>query len=157
MIVLETLRRVLGRTPAAERCLALTEPKDNPLRRLAERESIRVIDHDPGIGGRFSVLSPVGVLPALIAGLDAEALRRGAEAALSETLSAKTPRAAPAALGAAVTVGLAELHNLRVTVLMPYADQLAPLGLWYRQLGREPRQERQGHDADPRARRGRPA
>ena len=137
LIVLEALHRALGRKPAAECCLVLTEPKDNPLRRLAERESIRLIDHDPGIGGRFSVLSNVGVLPALIAGLDAEALRRGAEAALSETLSAKTPRAAPAALGAAVSVGLAELHNLRATVLMPYADQLAPFGLWYRQLWAE--------------------
>jgi len=137
VIVLEVLRDALGRKSPAERCLILTEPKDNPLRRLAERESIRLIDHDPGIGGRFSVLSNVGVLPALIAGLDAEALRRGAEAALSETLSAKTPRAAPAALGAAVSVGLAELHNLRATVLMPYADQLAPFGLWYRQLWAE--------------------
>jgi glucose-6-phosphate isomerase len=137
MILLEALRRALGRKPAAERCLALTERKDNPLRRLAERESIRLIDHDPGIGGRFSVLSNVGVLPALIAGLDAEALRRGAAAALSETLFAQTPRAAPAALGAAVSVGLAELHNLRATVLMPYADQLAPFGLWFRQLWAE--------------------
>lgn len=136
-VVLEALRAAVGRNAAGERCLALTEPKDNVLRRLAQRDSIRVIDHDPEIGGRFSVLSNVGVLPALIAGLDAEALRRGAEAALSETLSAKTPRAAPAALGAAVSVGLAELHNLRSTVLMPYADQLAYFGLWYRQLWAE--------------------
>jgi glucose-6-phosphate isomerase len=137
MIVLEALRRAVGKKSAAERCLALTEAKDNVLRRLAEREGIRLIDHDPEIGGRFSVLSNVGVLPALIAGLDAEALRRGAEAALTETLSAKTPRAAPAALGAAVSVGLAELHNLRTTVLMPYADGLAYFGLWYRQLWAE--------------------
>jgi glucose-6-phosphate isomerase len=47
MIVLEALRRVLGRKPAAERCLAVTEPKDNPLRRMAERESIRALDHGP--------------------------------------------------------------------------------------------------------------
>ena len=137
MIVLEALRRALGRKPAAERCLALTEPTDNPLRRMAERDSIRLIDHDPGVGGRFSVLANVGVLPALIAGLDAQALRRGAEAALSQTLCARTPRAAPAALGAAITVGLAELRDLRATVLMPYADQLAQFGLWYRQLWAE--------------------
>jgi len=56
MIVLERLRRALGRNPVAERCLVLTEPEDNPLRRLAEREAIRIVDHDPGIGGRFSVL-----------------------------------------------------------------------------------------------------
>jgi len=137
IIVLEALHRALGRKPAAGRCLALTEAKDNALRRMAERESIRLIEHDADIGGRFSVLSNVGVLPALIAGLDAEALRRGAEAVLTETLSAKIPRAAPAVLGAAVSVGLAELHNLRATVLMPYADELAHFGLWYRQLWAE--------------------
>jgi glucose-6-phosphate isomerase len=49
MIVLEALRRVLGRKPAAERCLAVTEPKDNPLRRMAERESIRALDHGPEV------------------------------------------------------------------------------------------------------------
>ena len=136
-IVLEALRGAVGKKSAAERCLALTEAKDNVLRRLARRESIRLVDHDPDIGGRFSVLSNVGVLPALIAGLDAEALRRGAEAVLSETLAAKTPRAAPAAMGAAVSVGLAELHSLRTAVLMPYADQLAYFGLWYRQLWAE--------------------
>jgi glucose-6-phosphate isomerase len=136
-IVFEALRGAVGKKSAAERCLALTEAKDNVLRRLARRESIRLADHDPDIGGRFSVLSNVGVLPALIAGLDAEALRRGAEAVLSETLAAKTPRAAPAAIGAAVSVSLSELHNLRTTVLMPYADQLAYFGLWYRQLWAE--------------------
>ncbi len=136
-IVLEALSAVVGSKTAAERTLALTEPKDNALRRLAKRHAMRVIDCDPDIAGRFSVLSNVGVLPALIAGLDAEALRRGAAAALSETLSAKTARAAPAALGAAVSVGLAELHNLRSTVLMPYADGLALFGLWYRQLWAE--------------------
>jgi len=136
-IVLEALRGAVGKKSAAERCLVLTEAKDNVLRRLARRESIRLVDHDPDIGGRFSVLSNVGVLPALIAGLDAEALRRGAEAVLSETLAAKTPRAAPAAMGAAVSVGLAELHSLRTAVLMPYADQLAYFGLWYRQLWAE--------------------
>src|SRR5205814_2105947 len=88
LLAISALRGAVGKKSAAERCLALTEAKDNVLRRLARRESIRLVDHDPDIGGRFSVLSNVGVLPALIAGLDAEALRRGAEAVLSETLAA---------------------------------------------------------------------
>jgi len=137
IILLEALRRALGRQQVGEHCVALTEATDNPLRRLAHREGIRLLDHDPDIGGRFSVLSNTGLLPALIAGLDVEAARRGAAAALAETLGAASPRQSPPALGAAVSVGLAELHNLRTSVLMPYADRLASFGLWYRQLWAE--------------------
>ncbi len=137
LILLEALRKAVGKREVGDRCLVLTEPTDTPLSRLARQEKIRTLEHDPGIGGRFSVLSNVGMLPAMIAGLDAEAVRRGAAQTLGETLAAQTPRAAAPALGAAISVGLAELRNIRTTVLMPYADRLATFGLWYRQLWAE--------------------
>jgi glucose-6-phosphate isomerase len=61
--------------------VALTEPgspEKNTVRRLAERYKLTTLDHDPGVGGRYSVLSNVGVLPAMLMGLDAVALREGA-------------------------------------------------------------------------------
>jgi glucose-6-phosphate isomerase len=115
----------------------LTEPRDNPLRRLAVAQNMQLLDHDPGIGGRYSVLSTVGVLPALIAGLDAAALRQGAATVLDQTLAAAEARESPPALGAALAVGLAEHRSIGITVLMPYIDRLAPFGLWYRQLWAE--------------------
>jgi glucose-6-phosphate isomerase len=127
----------LGRDALARHCVALTEAADNPLRRLARRAAIPCIDHDPAIGGRFSVLSNTGMLPAMIAGLDAVAVRRGAERVLRETLAAETPRDSAPAVGAAVVMGLAEHRGLKISVLMTYVDRLANFGLWYRQLWAE--------------------
>ena len=88
LAVLDWLRQSLGTASVGDRCVALTESRDNPLRRLAVAQKMRLLDHDAGIGGRYSVLSNVGVLPALIAGLDAAALRQGAASVLDETLAA---------------------------------------------------------------------
>ncbi|HAJ21322.1 MAG TPA: glucose-6-phosphate isomerase, partial [Rhodospirillaceae bacterium] len=63
------------------RCITvITEPGDNPLRKLAARYNLPVLDHDPRVGGRYSVLSVVGMLPTLISGLDAVEIRQGAQA-----------------------------------------------------------------------------
>jgi len=137
VLILDALGRSVGRAALGNHCLVLTEPSANPLRALAEKSAMRILEHHPDVGGRFSVLSNVGMLPAMIAGLDAAALRRGAEGALEATLNAEGARAAAPALGAALGVGLAELRGLRTSVLMPYADGLASFGLWYRQLWAE--------------------
>jgi len=121
----------------AKRAVVITEPGRNPLRRLAASRKLRALDHDPGLGGRFSVLSNVGLLPALIAGLDAAAFREGAAEALAQAFVANDARLSPPALGAAVSVALAERRGIAATVMMPYADRLAPFGLWFRQLWAE--------------------
>ncbi|MDE0380045.1 MAG: hypothetical protein OXI20_12465 [Rhodospirillales bacterium] len=73
---------VLGSaTPAA--VTVVTQPGDSPARRLAARFDLPVLDHDPALGGRYSALSLVGLLPALFAGADGEAARAGAQAVLS--------------------------------------------------------------------------
>jgi glucose-6-phosphate isomerase len=136
-LCLDWLREGLGSRDLGDRVLAVTEPRDNPLRRLAVAQKMRLLDHDTNIGGRYSVLSNVGLLPALIAGVNAAALREGAATALDATLSAGDSREAPAALGAAVSVGLAQRRGISITVLMPYVDRLAAFGLWFRQLWAE--------------------
>ncbi len=136
-VLLDAMRAQAAEGRVGDRCLVLTEPADSPLRRWAEREQIRVLDHDPEIGGRFSVLSNVGLLPAAIAGLDIEAVRRGAQSVLDETTSAAEPRLAPPAVGAALGMGLAAHRAIGTTVLMPYVDRLASFGLWFRQLWAE--------------------
>ncbi|MBU6507102.1 MAG: glucose-6-phosphate isomerase [Alphaproteobacteria bacterium] len=122
---------------SAARTIVITEPKSNPLRDLAIARKLRTLDHDPNIGGRYSVLSIVGLLPAMIAGIDVAALRRGAGAVLDATLSAKDPRDAAPAVGAAVSVALNQRHGVVSTVVMPYVDRLAHFGLWFRQLWAE--------------------
>jgi glucose-6-phosphate isomerase len=67
------------------RALAITlNSSDNDLRLIAIDKEMRIIDHHPNIGGRFSVFSVVGLLPALIAGVDINLLIEGAKRAISE-------------------------------------------------------------------------
>ena len=117
-----------------DRFIVITEPSDNPLRNYATALSIPVLDHDPEIGGRFSVLSVVGQLPAMIAGLDSKALLEGAESVLCSTLNTEDPNSSEVARGAAVTVALMKECKIAANVLMPYCDRLRSFTLWYRQL-----------------------
>jgi glucose-6-phosphate isomerase len=130
------VERRLGKGRAAERFAVITEPHANPLRRLAQRLGIETLDHDPGVGGRYSALSLVGLLPAMIAGLDPVAVREGAGEALERALSGDPADSQPA-LGAAMNVALLWQKRLCTTVLMPYIDALASFGLWFRQLWAE--------------------
>src|SRR5258707_1074397 len=75
--------------------LGISEPaksvKTNGLRDLFSAHQIRMMDHDPGVGGRFSVLTNVGLLPAAVCGLDIGAIRAGAADALAPVLGNKPP------------------------------------------------------------------
>ncbi|MGE0667335.1 MAG: hypothetical protein AB7O49_12320 [Sphingomonadales bacterium] len=113
------------------RVIAIVQPGASPLRDLAKQWSIPILDHDPDVGGRFSVLSCVGLLPAAIAGLDPWAIRAGAAAVLREVLRSET--SAPA-LGAAIIGALAEEKGVTTLVMMPYVGRLERVGHWYRQL-----------------------
>lgn len=129
-----------GGAPAG-RAFALSDPIARtgmtPLRRLAEHFRLAVLDHDPAIGGRFAALTNVGLIPAAVAGIDPAAVRKGAQAALDMSLGSADPAASPACVGAALAYGLARETGATQSVLMPYLDRLAPLGLWYRQLWAE--------------------
>lgn len=136
---LDRLMTLIGRDNVPKHALVITEPDNanNPLRSLAHRLSLAVLDHDPNVGGRFSVLSPVGLLPAMIAGLDAHAVRRGALAVLKATIEGPDPRESDPAVGAALKVAFLQKKGIANTVLMPYVDRLANFGLWFQQLWAE--------------------
>jgi glucose-6-phosphate isomerase len=122
----------------AELFLAVTEPKakgaTNGLRALCEHFGIPTLDHDPNIGGRFSALTNVGLLPALARNLDVEALRGGAQGVIDAMLEAKRAGDFEPAIGAAVAIGLAKERSVRATVMLPYADRLSRFAAWYVQL-----------------------
>ena len=130
-------RAALGESAMGHQFTVITEPANNPMRRLAGRFGLFCLDHDPGIGGRFSALSLVGLLPAAIAGVDIGAVRDGAAQVLDAALAADDPKDSPPALGAAVSVALARHHGIAATVLMAYADALRDTALWFRQLWAE--------------------
>lgn len=122
----------------AKRITLITEPGDSPMRRLGRKYNLPVLDHDPKVGGRYSVLSVVGMLPTLIAGLDAVETREGAQRVLQQAFdNMDNPAACPAAVGAAVSVGLQQDRNIAATVMLAYSDRLGSLARWYRQLWAE--------------------
>jgi glucose-6-phosphate isomerase len=125
---------------AAAHMVALTEPgapEKNAVRRLASRHKLMVLDHDPGVGGRYSVLSNVGLLPGILAGLDPVAVRQGAGEVLRQVTGGAGASDVPPALGAAVVFALTRHHGLNGVIMMPYADRLRLFSAWFAQLWAE--------------------
>jgi glucose-6-phosphate isomerase len=120
--------------------LGLTEPaksgKRNGLRDLLGKFHVPMLDHHTGVGGRYSALTNVGLLPAAMVGLDIGALREGAGLALAPVLAKKKAADVPAALGAALAVALAD-KGKSISVLMAYCDRLERFTHWYVQLWAE--------------------
>ena len=131
------LQAKAGKAALASNVLAITEATDNPLRRLATQMGCTILDHDPKVGGRFSALSLVGMLPAMIAGLDCAAVRAGAASVLDPVLAANDVTGIAPAIGAALSVWLAREKGINITVLMPYVDRLNVFAFWYRQIWAE--------------------
>lgn len=121
--------------------LGITEPakdgRPNGLRELFESLGIPLLAHHTGIGGRFSCLTNVGLMPAMARGLDARAIRAGAREVVDEMVSAAHPRDCAPALGAAVAMALAKEKGVRALVMMPYADRLGRMADWFVQLWAE--------------------
>lgn len=135
LVVREWLEQALG-SAASRHLVFTTDPTRGALRTIAQREHIATLDVPPEVGGRFSVLSPVGLLPAALVGIDVEALLTGARLAVERCESddlLENPAALYAALHWAADTGL----GARVHVLMPYTDQLREFAEWYRQLWAE--------------------
>lgn len=135
LVVRQWLEQALG--PAATRHLVFTtDPKKGALREIATREGIAALEVPPEVGGRFSVLSPVGLLPAALVGIDIEGLLAGAREAIvraDEDDLLKNPAALWAALHWAADTAL----GARIHVLMPYTDRLREFAEWFRQLWAE--------------------
>jgi len=124
----------------SEHVYGLSEPekpgKTNALRALLAPYGVTFLDHDTGVGGRYSCLTNVGLLPAAVMGLDIRAIRRGAGEAMQGVLKAKSPADCPALVGAALQVAAIETGR-NITVVMPYTDRLERFGKWFVQLWAE--------------------
>lgn len=121
--------------------LGITEPakpgKANGLRSLFEAHDIPILDHHTGIGGRFSCLTNVGLLPAIARGMDAEKIRDGAAQVVGEMVSAKDADTFAPALGAALSIAAVDDKALKSTVMLPYTDRLEKFADWFVQLWAE--------------------
>jgi len=137
LVLLPAFAAALGEERLPRHAAVITEPGARPLGEIAARHGLPRLDHHPDIGGRFSVFSIVGALPALLAGLDVAALRRGAAEVLEAAVGAERIESCEPAVGAAIAVGLLQEQGIGQSVFMTYRDALADLGLWFRQLWAE--------------------
>jgi glucose-6-phosphate isomerase len=130
------LEERLGRNQARRHQWVVTDPAQGWLRELAEREGLPALPVPPRVGGRYSVLTAVGLLPLAAVGLDVEALLAGA-AANAARCTSPTPETNPALALAAIYYLLDAEREKRLAIMMPYADALSFFGDWYRQLWAE--------------------
>ena len=125
-----------------------TDPESGVLRSLAEQEGIAALSVPSDVGGRFSVLSAVGLLPAALAGIDVDAVLYGA---LAMDERCRTPVLAdnPAGLFAVLQYLADTESDAPIHVMMPYSDRLHGVADWFRQLWAESlgkRHDRSGND-----------
>lgn len=111
--------------------------KSNGLRELFESLGIPLLPHPDDIGGRFSSLTIVGLLPAMARGLDAVQVREGAQSVVDQLLASGSVAEFGPALSAAVSVAMSKERGTRSLVMMPYADRLSSLARWFVQLWAE--------------------
>lgn len=111
----------------------VTDPNQGLLREIADQEGIATFDVPERVGGRFSVLSAVGLLPAALAGVNILGLMEGARAMREEIRKSKGLQNPALALAAAQFL-LDRKQGKSMTVMMPYSNALFRFSDWYRQL-----------------------
>lgn len=114
--------------------IATTDPKKGVLRPLAEKVGYPTLSVPPSVGGRFSVFTAVGLLPAVLGKIDIDGLLRGAAKAQNEFLE---PAAKNLHLQAALALHLYGLRGKNMVVFMPYSSRLRFLADWFAQLWAE--------------------
>lgn len=136
LVVEGRLREVLGDEPTRGHFLFTTDPRQGALRALAEREGIPSLEVPANVGGRFSVLSAVGLLPAAAVGIDIQGLLEGARNMARRAMIADLRRN-PAGMLAVLLHHAHTRLGSPVHVLMPYCDRLRSFAAWFQQLWAE--------------------
>ena len=133
LILMKMIEDKLGSDYIGKNFFFLTENKDSPLTQLSKEFNIKTLEHHKTIGGRFSYLSNVGLIPACIGGLDIEEIRAGAVDMLEYVLKNEDNFVSD------VVTKQSYLYKNGVTasVVMPYIERLIKLTEWYRQLWAE--------------------
>lgn len=136
LVVRNALIDAVGAEQAKKHIVATTDPQSGLLRQLSDQEGYRTFAVPPGVDGRQTVLSAVGLIPAALAGIDIHQLLAGA-AAMRERTQTGNVRENPAYLLAALSWLADTEHDKSMLVTMPYADALFGLSDWFRQLWAE--------------------
>ena len=122
-----------GGLAVTKHVVIVTDPSAGPLRAIATRDGIPAFSVPPNVGGRFSVLTPVGTLAAALARYDADALLTGAHA-MRDRCDTHTLSENPAGLLATLLWRAHQRAGQGTHVMMPYSDALQAIAPWFVQL-----------------------
>lgn len=130
------IEAAVGADKARGHFLFTTDPSAGVLRQIGDAEDIPMLPVPENVGGRFSVLSPVGLLPAAVCGVDPRALLAGAADMVERCATDELTRNPAGVLGTLLYHADTAMGQ-GIHVLMPYSDRLRPVALWYQQLWAE--------------------
>lgn len=122
--------------PIQHHFVFITDPEQGALRPLAKKLGVSSLDIPANVGGRFSVLTPVGMLPAALIGIDITAIAAGA-ADMATRCSDSSLQSNPALVYATAQWLADTRHGKHVHVFMPYSDPLRDFAAWFVQLWAE--------------------
>ena len=132
VIVRKWMIDALGEAKTRERFVVTTDPEKGDLLAIARQEHYQSFAIPPNVGGRFSVLTPVGTLPAALMGFDVEGLMNGARQAAAQARKAFFEN--PALVTAFIQFVLERERAKRILVLFPYSQPLWKFAFWFKQL-----------------------
>ncbi len=135
MIIKELLEEKLGKEKAKNHIVCTTDKVNGNLIKIAKEEDYKIFILPSGVGGRFSELTPVGLLPAALCGVDIEAMLAGA--AYMDELSKEEDHFKNPSFMFAILNYLSLERGKNMVVLMPYADSLKYISDWFAQLWAE--------------------
>lgn len=135
LIIRQMLLNRLGSEGLKKQVVATTDSSGGTLRRIVKEAEFVSLEVPQGVGGRFSVLSSVGLLSAAVCGIDIDELLAGARE-MDKRVSNTDFFKNPAAINAAINCHYYN-HGKRSSVMMPYCYALKDFADWYRQLWAE--------------------
>ncbi|MFC1676584.1 glucose-6-phosphate isomerase [Planctomycetota bacterium] len=135
MVIRKLLLDTLGPDGLKNQVVATTDANEGTLRKITDDTGFRCLEVPDGVGGRFSVLSAVGLFSAAMCGIDIDALLAGARG-MDERVSCEDFYKNPAAINAAINYHYYN-RDKKNSVIMPYSYALKDLSDWYRQIWAE--------------------
>ncbi|MGA2604559.1 MAG: glucose-6-phosphate isomerase [Verrucomicrobiia bacterium] len=137
LVFREALIRKLGPERHVEHIVITTDPHQGELREIVKHFGYASLPIPPDVGGRFSVLSAVGLLSAAVTGIDIHKLLRGAAEMDARCQKSKKLWENPALTGAALHYLMDKAKGKNIQVMMPYSHALRDVADWFRQLWAE--------------------
>ena len=134
LVVRERLKARVG--DVKQHLVFITDPTKGALREIAKTDGIPVLDIPAAVGGRFSVLTPVGVLPAALVGMNTAELLAGANE-IAQRCQTDVLAENPAGVFASLQYLADTKLGRHIQVLMPYSDALRDIADWFVQLWAE--------------------